>query len=65
LLIHPEILEEPEYAVLSAIWFWHIHDLNELADKDNLKAITKIINGGYNGLTDRQAFLTKVKEVIK
>jgi predicted chitinase len=33
LLTYLEILEELEYTVLSAIWFWHIYDLTELADR--------------------------------
>lgn len=49
----PAKLEVPEYAALSAGWFWHTHGLNSLADRDAFGTITKIINGGYNGLDDR------------
>lgn len=49
----PSKLEVPEYAALSAAWFWHTHGLNTLADQDHFGTITKIINGGYNGLDDR------------
>ncbi|MBS1586690.1 MAG: glycoside hydrolase family 19 protein [Bacteroidetes bacterium] len=54
------------YAALSAAWFWNGRKLNDLADKidiskpidegpnlEQFKAITKKINGGYNGLDDR------------
>jgi putative chitinase len=51
---NPELLEEPKYAALSAGWFWNKRKLNLLADKDDLKGITKKINGGYNGLADRE-----------
>ena len=50
---HPEMLEEPRYAVQSACWWWNQHGLNLLADKKDFKAITKKINGGYNGYLDR------------
>lgn len=49
----PEKLELPGAASLSAGWFWYKTGLNELADKDDFKRITKKINGGYNGLKDR------------
>jgi putative chitinase len=49
----PEKLELPGAAALSAGWFWYKTKLNELADKDDFKKITKKINGGYNGLKDR------------
>lgn len=64
LLDNPALLELPEYAVKSAAWFWQSHGLNALADADNIKAITKTINGGYNGLESRIALYEKAKGVI-
>lgn len=62
---NPEKLERPEYAVLSAVYFWNSRDLNKLADKDMLIAITKRINGGLNGYKDRLQLLSNAKKVIK
>lgn len=45
-------------------WFWEQHHLNYLADQDGLTAITKIINGGTNGLQDRLFWLGKAKNVL-
>ncbi len=45
---NPEYLEDPRYACQSAAWYWKTHGLNELADKQFFKEITKKINGGYN-----------------
>ena len=53
LLEHPEILEEPKYAALSAAWYWKLNNLNRLSN--DIMAQTKAINGGYNGLEDRKA----------
>lgn len=53
LLEKPELLEEPLNACRSAAWFWSTRGLNALADVGNFKRITKLINGGYNGLEDR------------
>ena len=52
----PELLSLPEHAVRSACWFWHSRGLNELADAGEFKKITRIINGGYNGLEERIKF---------
>lgn len=60
----PAELELPEGAAMSAAAWWYQHGLNELADKDDTKAITRIINGGYNGLADRQSRLMKAKAVL-
>lgn len=61
LLNAPELLELPVNAALSAAWFWWNAGLNELADKDEFRKITRRINGGYNGLADRHALLESVK----
>lgn len=53
-LDHPELLETPDNACRSAAWWWSVRGLNTLADRGDFKKITKIINGGYNGLDDRQ-----------
>ena len=52
---------DPAVAVDSAFWFWNTSNLNSLADADNVNAITLKINGGYNGLADRQAKLARAK----
>lgn len=36
--------------------FWSRNGLNELADKKAFEAITRKINGGYNGLREREEF---------
>jgi putative chitinase len=42
------------------VWFWNKNGLNELADVQDIKAMTKRINGGYNGLEDRIALYKRV-----
>ena len=48
-----EFLQTFEGCVQSACWFWESNGLNDLADKGDIKAMTKRINGGYIGLEDR------------
>jgi putative chitinase len=55
------IATDPELAVDVSCWFWTEHGLNALADADDVRAVTKVINGGYNGLADRQARLDRAK----
>lgn len=53
LINEPMLLEVAENAVESACWFWKKKNLNVFADKDNLLAVTKRINGGTNGIQHR------------
>ncbi len=58
----PELLATPQYAVMSACWFWKEHGLNFLADTQQFDKITKIINGGYNGKEERREFYNRLLE---
>lgn len=64
LLGHPELLEQPQYACLSAAWFWATKGLNTLADVGEFNTITRRINGGLNGLADRLSLWAKAREVL-
>ena len=57
---NPEWLEQPDYAVISAINFWNKYKLNTLADKGDFKAITQRINGGQLGADDRNSKYQKL-----
>lgn len=46
-------------AVEASCWFWGRHNLNNHADLDDFMAITRIINGGTNGLADRRRILER------
>jgi putative chitinase len=54
----------PVYALDASLWFWDKRKLNNHADKDDLRAITKRVNGGFNGLPDRQNYLDRAKFFI-
>ena len=64
LVEQPELLEQPEFAALSAAWFWWDRGLNELADAGLFDRITRVINGGNNGEADRRALWAVAKEVL-
>jgi len=49
-----EYLATFEGAVQSACWFWEQNNLNRFADANDVRGLTRAINGGENGLADRQ-----------
>lgn len=59
LLSQPELVELPNGAVASAVWFWTNRRLNVVADTGDVVAVTKVVNGGLNGLADRQRWYDK------
>jgi len=50
-----DLLLEPLYAARSAGWFWKANALSTFADNNDIKGMTKKINGGFIGLEQRQA----------
>lgn len=63
LLLVPQLLEQEEYAARSAAWFWHAHDCDEIAG--DIEAVTRIINGGLNGLEERLQRFERAKTAFR
>jgi putative chitinase len=61
---NPDLLLGYRFAVMSAAAWWKNHGLNELADSDDVTRITRVINGGTNGLDDRKSRLSKSKGIL-
>lgn len=64
LINHPELLEKPQHACMSAAWFWVTKGLNTLADAGQFDRITRRINGGQNGTADRQTLYARALKVL-
>ena len=64
LLSYPDRLLLPVNAALSAGWFWKSHGLNEIADRGDVRQMTKVINGGAIGLAERTALYGKALETM-
>lgn len=62
---NPDLASSPETGIRLAGWFWNKNNLNTLADEGKFKAVTKRINGGYNGLADRLAYHEKAWNALK
>jgi putative chitinase len=65
LIDNPDLVASPEVAVLTALEYWDSRGLNKVADTDDVLKVTKIINGGTNGLEDRKKYLAIAKRVLE
>jgi putative chitinase len=61
----PNLAHWPEPAARIAAAFWSRNNLNALADKDDLTAITRKINGGTAGLADRRIQVERAKSIFR
>lgn len=64
LISNPDLLLADENAARSAGWFWKANSLNQYADAEDIRELTRRINGGYNGLPDRIARTQIAGEVL-
>jgi len=70
-MTNPDIINQEANSLISALWYWNKHKLNDYADKDNLDAISDIINigritakyGDSNGFEDRKKLLAYYKKL--
>jgi putative chitinase len=58
---HPLIAAVPSIGLHTALEYWADRKLNALADADDIRAITRKINGGLNGYDDRKKHLAQLK----
>jgi putative chitinase len=61
----PDPAAEPELAALTALWFWQQRGCTAAALKDDVDAVTRIINGPMReGLAQRQALTDRAKAIF-
>ena len=62
---NPHLLSQPKWGFLAASYYWTVArpNLNAQADRDDLEAVTRSINGGLNGLADRRQRLNRCKQL--
>lgn len=63
LMSHPEWLAKQPGCQKVSMWFWKTKGLNKFADADDCRGVTKRINGGYNGYSQR-AYYTRVSKKV-
>ena len=59
-----KVLTEAD-ALLSALWFWKTAKCNVPADRDDVKGVTRIVNGGYINLDERIKYVAEMKKKFK
>lgn len=59
----PERAKEPATSLRIAFAYWAEHAINAAADADDIGRVTKLINGGSNGLAERARYLAKAKAI--
>lgn len=64
LVANPELAATPAIAARTGAWFWKVRGLNELADREDIAAITRRISGGVNGLAERQKLYERASAVL-
>lgn len=62
---NPDLLLEEANSLISALHFWKKNNLNSFADRNDIKGSTKVINGGFNGLSDRIKHINHYKTIFK
>lgn len=62
---NPDLVTAPEHALKPALIEWTQNDLNSFADRNDIRTITRKINGGFNGLPEREAWFDRVWLLLK
>jgi predicted chitinase len=55
----PMLAAEPDVSLQTACEYWKTRKLEAYADKNDIQEITRRINGGFNGLAERQAYFRR------
>lgn len=61
---NPDLLLDVNNSIIASAWFWQKNGLNALADKNDMKAVRKAINGGTIGLKECELIYKEVSKII-
>jgi putative chitinase len=61
---NPAQAAEPKLSLRLACEFWNVNKINHACDNDDVVEVTKIVNGGHNGLNDRRHSSDRAKKVL-
>lgn len=62
---NPDLVTDFRHALKPALTEWTDNTLNVFADKNDIRTITRKINGGFNGLPEREAWFDRVWLLLK
>jgi len=61
----PDLVTMPEHALKPALQEWTHNNLNVAADRNDIRTITRKINGGLIGLSEREAWFNRVWPLLR
>lgn len=61
---NPQLLEQPRYATQVSCWWWADRGLNEIADTGDFRKVTRVVNGGENGWSNRLKLYALAKNIL-
>jgi putative chitinase len=62
---NPDLVTHPDHALKPALIDWSQNHLNAFAGKNDIRTITRRINGGFNGLPEREAWFDRAWLLLK
>ena len=65
LVNNPDLAKESNEAIEIALLFWIEKECGLYAKMGDVKTVTKLINGGYNGLDDRQKRFDRILKILE
>lgn len=60
----PERVRQPESGFGTAAAYWAARKVNAAADRDDVVAVRKLVNGGTNGLAEAKVWLARAKRIF-
>lgn len=60
---NPDLAMQPDISLAIAFAYWRERGINAAADADDVAGVTKLINGGRNGLAERTKLLAAAKGI--
>jgi putative chitinase len=64
LIGNPSMANDPGIATLISLEWWKRNSANTTADSGDVKRLTRLVNGGENGLASRMALTYKAKDAL-
>ena len=64
LVNNPTLAAQPALSLKIACEYWKRHNIDADCDRDDVQAVTRKVNGGLNGLSDRITFTQKAKAAV-
>lgn len=61
---NPDLLSDPDVAAKAAAWYWKSRGISGAAQRGDVSAVTRKINGGLNGLADRDAKFDSYRNAV-